>query len=273
MRSIADLTPPPLRGAAYGLRQALDSIGAVLGPLLAIVFMATSNGNYRFVFWIALVPGLLAVIILLFAVPDQPRSANARPRAPIHRDQIGRLGRRYWGVVITGMVFALARFSEAFLLLRASDVGLAGAKVPVILLIMSLVFALGAYPVGRLSDAINSRTGLLQIGLAVLLVSHLVLAAASSVAVVALGAALWGLHMALTQGLLSALVADTAREEYRGTAFGIFGLLSGVAALIASVLAGWLWQQYGPSAAFIAGAIFSGAALVGFALLPRLSRR
>ena len=265
---IADLAPAHQWGSAYGLRQALDSVGAFLGPLLAVAIMTLTGGDYRAVFWLAGLPGVIAVAILVFRV-QEPAGRTVKPaRLPVNATDIRRLDRAYWLVLAVGVVFSLARFSEAFLLLRAEAVGLSPNLVPLVLVIISLVYALGAYPVGRLSDRIG-RLRLLSAGLAFLIVADVILAGATGVLAVAAGAALWGLHLAFTQGLFAALVADTSAATVRGTAFGVYGLVTGVAVLLASVLAGWLWDRYGAPATFLAGALFSLLALAGFEALRR----
>jgi len=272
---VADIVPRELRGAAYGLRQALDTVGAFIGPVLAVVFMAWLADDIKAVLWVAVVPALLAVLLLVFAV----REPDPEPRRPGVRNgltvaDIGRLSVRYWLVVALAAVFTLARFSEAFLILRAQDVGLAIGYVPLIMIVMNVVYAVVAYPAGVAADRISARK-LVVYGLGVLIVADLVLAVAASPAVAFVGAAFWGLHMALTQGLLSKLVADTAPAELRGTAFGIFNLVSGGALLLASVIAGTLWSEFGAPAAFIAGAAFAGVAAGGmlFYRSPRVATR
>jgi len=228
-------------------------------------------GDFRTVFWFAVIPGVLAVALLAFGV-DEPESAAARRAAanPIQWKTLGELSGAFWFVVVAGAVFTLARFSEAFLILRAQQHGLPDTYAPMVLVVMNLVFALAAYPVGRLADRMN-HTFLLGAGLAVLIVADLVLAQSQGLAAVALGVALWGLHMGLTQGLLATMVADTAPAQLRGTAFGIFNLASGVAMLIASALAGLLWDRVGAAATFYAGALFSLAALIMLAMRSRRS--
>jgi len=263
---IADLTPPEIRGAAYGLRQSLDTVGAFAGPLLAIALMGLLAGDFRAVFWFAVIPAALAVLLLIFGV-QEPAAAVPRsgPRSPIHWRTLGELGRHYWWVVAVGGAFTLARFSEAFLILRARDFGLADVLAPLVLVVMNVVYAASAYPFGRLADRVSHRV-LLGAGLAVLVVSDLVLAGAQGLAATAAGVALWGLHMGMTQGLLATMVADAAPARLRGTAFGFFNLASGVAMLIASVLAGLLWDRLGAAAAFYAGAAF---AIISVVLLLR----
>lgn len=263
---LADITPTEVRGAAYGLRQSLDSIGAFLGPLLAILLMRATADNFRAVFWFAALPGLLAVSVLVLAVRETGGGAPRPTGAPLQRARLARLGNPYWFVLATGVLFTLARFSEAFLLLRAQNLGLADHLVPLILMTLSLCFALGAYPAGRLSDRLGRAT-LLSGGLLLLVLADLTLALAGSVVWVVLGAALWGLHMALTQGIFASLVADTAQPENRGTAFGLFGLATGMAVFIASLVAGWLWELFGPRATFLTGAVFAILALLSFLLL------
>jgi len=265
---VADVTRVELLGAAYGLRQSLDTIGAFVGPLLAIVIMAATGGNFRTVFWIAVIPGFFSVSILAFGVSEPAGRSSKSSRKPIRYKDVFQLPTSYWMVVIFGSLFTLARFSEAFLLLRAEDVGVTASLIPGILVLMNLVFSLTAYPIGHLSDRLG-RTGLVALGLAVLIVSDLVLAAAQTGWQVAAGAMLWGLHMGLTQGLLAAMVADTAQQNLRGTAFGIFSMAGGLAVLIASLVAGWLWDVLGAPATFLAGASFAAAALSGYLFLRK----
>jgi MFS family permease len=267
---IADIAPAELRGASFGLRQSLDTVGAFLGPLLAIGLMVLVANNFTVVFWIAVIPAFLsfAVIILVVREPDRPQGATV-VKSPLSLVELRRLSGAYWFVVAVAAIFTLARFSEAFLVLRAQSVGLSLALVPAVLVVMNVAYALSAWPAGVLSDRIG-RFGVLSAGFALLLVADLSLAFAENMGVVAVGAALWGLHMGLTQGLLSALVADTAPLELRGTAFGMFNLVTGLAMLAASVIAGGLWDIIGPGGTFLAGALFTAAAL---AALPFLRRR
>ncbi|RMH04535.1 MAG: MFS transporter [Planctomycetota bacterium] len=263
---VADLVPPRLRGAAYGLRQALDSVGACLGPLLAVEFMALFANDVRAVLWVAVVPAFLAVLLLIVAVLEPERAAaGSPPGLRLTLRGAGRLPRGYWLVVALGALLTLARFSEAFLILRGYDVGLAMAYVPGILVAMNLVYAGAAYPAGAAADRIPART-LLLLGLGVLVGADVVLALAARPGTVFLGAAFWGLHLALTQGLLAKLVADSAPVELRGTAFGWFNMVTGCALLLASVLAGWLWSRCGAGATFLVGASFAALAAVGLSL-------
>jgi MFS family permease len=258
---VADLAPPEVRGAAFGLRQALDTVGAFLGPLLAVGFMLLWQDNFRHVFWIAVIPGVLSVALLLFGVQEPGHARDARRQNPIRRANLVRLGRPYWWVVIAGAVFTLARFSEAFLVLRAREGGLALAWTPLVLIAMNAVYAVGAFPFGKLADRMSHAT-LLGWGLLVLIVADLLLASAEGGPVMWSGIALWGLHMAMTQGLLATMVADTAPEDLRGTAFGFFNLVSGVALLVASGVAGLLWDRFGAPTTFLAGAGLTAAALL-----------
>lgn len=267
---VADLTPPKIRGAAYGLRQSLDTMGAFLGPLLGIGLMLIWAGNFRIVFWFALIPAFIAVLLLVFGVQEPGIAGRLKPAAPIQWQTIEQMGGAYWFVVAVGGVFTLARFSEAFLILRAQQQGLPDTYAPLVLVVMSLVYALSAYPLGKLADRM-SHLKLLAAGLIVLIAADLVLAQAHGLAAVALGVALWGLHLGMTQGLLATMVANTAPARLRGTAFGVFNLVSGIALLIASVLAGLLWGRLGPSVTFYAGAVFSTVALLMLALRSRRS--
>ncbi len=260
---VADIAPPHLRGASFGLRQSLDTLGAFLGPLLAIGLMWWTQDAFQTVFWFAVLPAFLAFGLIVFAVKEPAHPPGRRPvRAPLSRRELARLGSAYWWVVAVGAVFTLARFSEAFLVLRAQEAGLALMWVPAVLVVMNLVYSAAAYPAGALSDRVG-RTQLLVAGLVVLVAADLVLAFVPGLWGVGAGVVLWGLHMAFTQGLLATLVADTAPAELRGTAFGVFNLVTGVALLAASVIAGLLWDQLGSSATFLAGAGFALAALVG----------
>lgn len=259
---VADLVPEPLRGAAYGLRQALDSVGALIGPLLAIAALAWLALDLRAALWVAVIPAAAAVLVLVLGVREPGHAAGAPARAPIRLDDARRLAGAYWLVVALGAVLTLARFSEAFLVLRASDLGLPIAWVPAVMVVMSLVYAGVSYPAGRAFDA-GHRRALLFWGLAALIAADLALAAAASAPMLFVGVALWGLHMGLTQGLLAALVAATAPADLRGTAFGILNLVSGAGLLAASVLAGALWEAVGPAATFYAGAAFTAVALAG----------
>jgi len=266
---VADLTPEPQRGAAYGLRQALDTVGAVLGPTVAVLLLAASGGDFRLVFWTAVGPAFVAVAVLAWAVREPESGRAPRPaHSPIQRAELARLPARYWLVVAFGGVLTLARFSEAFLVLRAQDVGLAIAQAPLALVVMNLGYAATSYPLGRRSD--RGRRPVAVFGVACLVVADVVLAAGSGRPVLALvGALLWGVHMGATQGLLSAVVADAAPADLRGTAFGLFHLLVGVAQLAASVIAGALWSWIGPAQTFTAGALFSAAALAGLVFVRR----
>ena len=260
---IADTTPPHMRGASFGLRQSLDTVGAFLGPLAAIGIMWWTSDNIRAVFWIAVIPAFLSLALIITVVKEPKRPAHLRRvRAPLSLPELRRLGRPYWTVVAVATVFTLARFSEAFLVLRAQSGGFPPMWIPVVLVIMNVVYALSAYPAGILSDRFD-RPRILAMGLLVLVAADLVLAFAPGLTAVILGVALWGLHMGMTQGLIATLVTEAAPAELRGTAFGMLNLLTGVATLAASVTAGALWNVYGPSGTFLAGAGFAGMTFLG----------
>ena len=259
---VADLTPPDQRGAAFGLRQALDTVGAFLGPLVAVGLMLMWANDFRAVFWVAVVPGLLAVALLAVGIREPARQASAPRSNPITRVNLARLSRAYWWVVAIGAVFTLARFSEAFLVLRAQQAAVPLALVPLVMVAMNAVYAASAYPFGRLADRMDHGR-LLAWGLVVLIAADLVLASGTGWATLGIGVALWGLHMGMTQGLLAAMVADNAPADLRGTAFGFFNLVGGVALLLASGLAGGLWDRFGAASTFLAGAGFAGLALAG----------
>jgi MFS family permease len=268
---VADLTPAPLRGAAYGLRQSLDSVGAVLGPALAVVLMVWLAGDIRMVMAVAVVPAVITVILLVVYVREPDRApAPAVRKMRFTVANAGRLPSQYWLVVSLGGVFTLARFSEAFLVLRALDAGLALTYVPLVMIVMNVVYAVAAYPAGAAADRMRPAS-LLLAGLLLLVAADVVLAVAASPIVVFAGVSLWGLHMGLTQGLLSKLVADHAPSDLVATAFGIFNLVTGGALLLASVVAGALWSTFGPSATFLTGAGLAGVAALGVARLSPAS--
>ena len=259
---VADIAPATVRGAAFGLRQSLDTVGAFLGPLLAVGLMLLWANDFRAVFWVAVIPGMLAVALLLIGVREPERHVGDKRSNPIRQENLQRLSGAYWWVVGVGAVFTLARFSEAFLVLRAQQGGIPVALVPLVMVAMNLVYAASAYPFGKLSDRMSHKM-LLALGLAVLIAADLVLATDDHWATVLVGVTLWGVHMGMTQGLLATMVADTAPTDLRGTAFGFFNLVSGIAMLIASVVAGLLWDQLGASFTFYTGAVFCIIALLG----------
>jgi MFS family permease len=266
---VADIAPCNLRGAAYGLRQSLDSIGALMGPLAAVVLMVWLANDIRAVLWVAVAPAFIAVALLVFGVHDPERTeVSSGIRSPVTFTDAMRLPRRYWLIVLLGAVFTLARFSEAFLVLRAQSVGLTLGYVPLVLVVMNVFYTATAYPAGVAADRHRQRV-LLIAGLAMLVAADLVLAAAASPLLAFIGAALWGMHMGLTQGLFTKLVADTAPEKFRGTAFGIFNLVSGGGLLLASVVAGMLWSTFGAAVTFLAGAAFAMVAVCGLLAFRR----
>ncbi|ULL01649.1 MFS transporter [Bradyrhizobium sp. I71] len=269
---VADLAPAALMGASFGLRQSLDTIGAFLGPLTAIGLMHLTGDNYAAVFWIAVVPAFAAVGLMVFGVKEPERAIGAVAKFKPHFADVWQLPRPFWAVVAVAVVLTLARFSEAFLILRAQNVGLAVGLVPIVLVVMNFAYALAAYPAGVLSDRFGHQAVLI-VGVATLVVADLLLALASSMPILLLGVVFWDLHMGLTQGLFAALVADTAPADLRGTAFGVFNLASGGAMLAASVVAGALWDVYGPIATFLAGAAFTTVALVGLLGLRKQFRK
>jgi len=270
---VADITPAEIRGRAYGLRQALDTAGAFAGPLIAIALMALFADNMRSVFWVALIPAVLAVLCVVIGVEERAAGLE-RPKAPIRIGDLRRLPRSFWNVVALGVLFTLARFSEAFLILKANAEGLPLMWAPLVLVVMNVVYSLGAYPAGALADRLPART-LFLMGIAVLIGADLTLAFGAGIAGAFAGIALWGAHMALTQGLLAKLVADRAPADLRGSAFGFFNLATGVALLLASVAAGLLWDAVGPTATFLGGGAFAlaaGAVLLGVGRSRRTAR-
>lgn len=257
---VADVTPPELRGAAFGLRQSLDSVGAFIGPLLAVGLMLLFSDNIQTVLWFAVLPALLAVALIVFGVHEPATTTeHGRLRSPISRASLRRFPATFWRVTLIGAVFTLARFSEAFLIIRAQQAGLAVTWLPLVMVLLALFYLLSAYPVGKYSDRVG-RHGLLASGLLLLILADLLLAVDGSLLCVLFGVALWGLHLGFSQGILAAMVADSAPAELRGTAFGVFNLLSGVAMLVASGLAGWLWQRFGAASCFVTGGGFAGLA-------------
>jgi MFS family permease len=267
---IADLAPAGMRGAAFGLRQSLDTVGAFLGPLLAVGLMILWSNDFRAVFWVAVIPGLLSVAVLVLGVREPQVAPDHRRSNPVTRANLARMGSAYWWVVAIGAAFTLARFSEAFLVLRAEQAGIALALVPLVMVAMNIVYAASAYPFGRLSDRI-SHTWLLVAGLLVLAAADVVLALPPTTTTLLAGVALWGIHMGMTQGLLAAMVAESAPADLRGTAFGFFNLMSGLAMLVASVIAGLLWDSLGAAFTFHAGAGFCALTLMVLVLRGRRS--
>ena len=262
---VADIAPPHLRGAAFGLRQSLDTVGAFLGPLIAVGLMLLWADDFRAVFWVAVVPGLMAVGLLLFGIQEPTHQLTSKGKSPIQWGTVRRLRPHYWWIVGFGALFTLARFSEAFLVLRAQQSGIPVALVPLVMVAMNVIYACSAYPFGKLSDQMR-HTRLLTLGLLVLIAADLVLAMNDHWSMVLLGVGLWGLHLGMTQGLLAAMVANRAPADLRGTAYGFFNVASGLAMLVASILAGFLWDRYGASVTFYAGALFCGIALTGLIL-------
>ncbi len=267
---VADIAPAHMRGAAFGLRQSLDTVGAFMGPLLAMLLMLLWANDFRAVFWVAVIPGALAVLLLFFGVKE-PESVPSEKRVnPIRKENLRRLSPAYWWVVGIGAIFTLARFSEAFLVLRAQQQGIPIAFVPLVMVAMNVVYALSAFPFGRLSDRM-SHSKLLVIGMFALMLADFILAAASHWSVMLLGIVVWGLHMGMTQGLLAAMVADTSPSDLRGTAFGFFNLVSGLAMLIASVLAGLLWESFGASFTFLGGAAICCLGILSITIKPKFT--
>ena len=264
---VADLAPLHLRGAAFGLRQSLDTVGAFAGPLLAVGLMLLWANNFRAVFWVAVVPGLLAVALLVVGIVEPDRAPSAPRTNPIRKENLRRLTAPYWWVVGIGALFTLARFSEAFLVLRANQIGIPLALVPLVMVAMNLIYAVSAYPFGKLSDRV-SHTRLLMLGLLVMVAADLVLAFSMHWSALFGGVVLWGMHMAMTQGLLATMVAATAPSDLRGTAYGLFNLVSGVAMLFASAIAGLMWDRFGAAATFGTSALFCVVAMIALTFRP-----
>ncbi|EIP86955.1 Permeases of the major facilitator superfamily [Burkholderia humptydooensis MSMB43] len=271
---VADVAPPEIRGACFGLRQSMDTVGAFAGPLLAIVLMLAFADHIRAVLWFAVVPAFAAIVLILFGV-DEPAAAPAAARtfrSPLHWRALRAFSGRYWFVVLIGTAFTLARFSEAFLVLRAQQAGLDIAWIPAVMVVMSVAYAASAYPVGIVSDTFGARAPLAA-GMLLLIAADLLLGASASPTALFAGVAVWGLHMGFTQGMLAALVAETAPAELRGTAFGVFNLAGGIAMLAASALAGWLWEHHGAPTTFFTGAALAAVALAMCGFVRRRPRR
>jgi MFS family permease len=263
---IADVAPAEIRGACFGLRQSMDTVGAFLGPLAAILLMLLLNGNIKLVLWVAVIPSVIAVLLIVMSVDEPACSIKSRPfHSPLKWTVLTRFSAQYWWVVIIGGLFTLARFSEAFLVLRAQQMHLQITWIPIVMVVMSLAYALSAYPAGLLSDQMNKKC-LLGIGLGFLVLADLTLAHVTSIPVLILGVALWGLHMGFSQGILATMVAETTPPELKGTAFGLFNFVSGALMLLANLIAGWLWDSYGAELTFYCGAAFAGLALLQLAI-------
>ena len=267
---IADITPAEIRGASFGLRKSLDTVGGFVGPIAAIGLMLWTGGSFSTIFWIAVIPAFLAVGLLVACVKEPDVPAARKKGAALNLKDAVLLNRANWVVILVSSILAIARFSEAFLLLRSQQVGFSIAWVPATMVIMHLVYGLAAYPVGMLSDRIG-RNVMLGISLLFLLAGDLVLAYTATIPFLILGIVLWGLHMGFSQGILATLIADTAPSHLRGTAFGVFSLTTGILALVGNLAAGALWDQQGAQATFLMGALLSGAAIMGLPLLRKYS--
>lgn len=270
---VAAVTPQGMRGASFGLRKSLDTVGGFLGPLIAIAAMLLLAGDIVTVFWLAALPAGMAVAVLIFAVREPAESRAEIKNIPAFRfADAFRLNPAIWTVICLAGVIMLARFSEAFLLLKSVEAGFSLTWVPVSIVIMHGVYGLCAYPVGKLSDTIGN-TGLLLCSLVFLVVAHLTIAFSATVWEFVIGIVFWGLHMGFSQGLLGAMVADASPAGLRASAFGAFNLVTGIVLLIGNVAAGWLWQDLGSHAPFIAGALLSLFAFFAIAVLQRKTNR
>ncbi|MCU6173535.1 MFS transporter [Citrobacter cronae] len=264
---VADVTPSEIRGAAYGLRQSLDTIGAFLGPLLAVGLMLLWNNDFRTIFWVAVIPGVLSIALLWFGLSEPKTPVTNKRTNPLRRENLKKLSAAYWWVVGLGALFTLARFSEAFLVLRAYQMDIPLFAIPLVMVAMNLVYSLSAYPFGKMSDSMN-HARMLQAGLLVLIAADITLALSHHWSTLLIGVGLWGIHMGMTQGLLAAMIAHTAPAELRGTAFGMFNLISGIALLVASTGAGILWETMGAASTFYAGAVICAIVLAGMRFTP-----
>ncbi|MDU1876509.1 MFS transporter [Citrobacter sp.] len=264
---VADVTPSEIRGAAYGLRQSLDTVGAFLGPLLAVGLMLLWNNDFHTIFWVAVIPGVLSIALLWFGLSEPKTPVTDKRTNPLRRENLQKLSAAYWWVVGLGALFTLARFSEAFLVLRAYQMDIPLFAIPLVMVAMNLVYSLSAYPFGKMSDSMN-HTRMLQAGLLVLIAADITLALSHHWSTLLIGVGLWGIHMGMTQGLLAAMIAHTAPAELRGTAFGMFNLISGIALLLASTGAGILWETLGAASTFYAGAVICAIVLAGMRFTP-----
>jgi MFS family permease len=269
---IADISEENIRGASFGLRQSLDTAGAIIGPLLAAGLMIVMADNIAAIFWVAVIPAFLAAGLMIFAVSEPPKHEIQSPSVRLPRlASLNSFSVTYWMVVAVAAALTLARFSEAFLILKARNVGLPLALVPGVMVVMNIAYAISAYPSGALSDRAG-RSSVVLAGAALLLLADVMLALAAATPLLLLGIVLWGLHMGLTQSVLAALVADAAPAGLRGTAFGVLNFVSGVALVAGGVIAGLLWDTVGPAMTFFAGAFFAALAVGGAALLWRHQR-
>jgi len=262
---IADDTPPAVRGRAFGLRQALDTAGALLAPVVAIALMMLLGGRIRLVFWIAVLPAALSALLAWLALREPEERVATAKASPFFRG-FRDLDKATKRLLAVGFMFTLARFSESFLILKGMEAGLSESWSPITLALFNLAYVALAYPAGALSDRMNSRS-ILMAGIAVLIAGNLVLAKSETPLGLFIGIVLWGAHMALTQGIFSRMVADSAPEHLRATSFGAFWFVTGIGSLLASLGAGWLWDSDGSSATFLASA---GIAAVAFAMLSLL---
>ncbi|OLL27253.1 MFS transporter [Burkholderia sp. SRS-W-2-2016] len=266
---VADVAPPAIRGACFGLRQSMDTVGAFLGPLLAIGLMFHFSDHIRTVLWFSVIPAIIAIALIAFGLGETGHTPARRTfRSPLHWRSLREFSARYWWYVGIGASVMLARFSEAFLVLRAQQAGLELAWIPGVMVVMSLVYSVSAYPVGKLSDRLNHRV-LLGMGLTFLIVADLLLGLGHSMLLLFVGVAVWGLHMGFTQGVVTALIAEAAPPTLRGTAFGVFNLACGLCMIVGSTLAGWLWDRFGSPTTFVAGAALAVVPLVLCLLAPR----
>jgi MFS family permease len=232
-------------------------VGAFLAPLIAIGLMLLTADNYRFVFWIAAIPALLAVFLLMAGVKE-PQSTAITPGKkgafPLTLKTLHRLPRELWFTLMLAGLLSLARFSDAFLILRSQQAGLPIAWAPLVMVVMNIVYAVSSYPGGLLSDRFG-RIAPLVAGTLILILGNILLASSSGLLLPAIGIVCWGLHLGLTQGVLSAMIADAAPAALKATAFGLLNLVSGLGLLTASITAGALWDQIGSSAMFLAALV------------------
>jgi MFS family permease len=263
---IADETPPAVRGRAFGLRQTLDTAGALLAPLAAIGLMAAFASDIRMVFWVAVIPAAASFLLAWLALREPEQQLAPLTNSPLFagfRD----LGKDTRRLLAVGFLFTLARFSEGFLILKGIEIGLSEAMSPLTLAMFNLAFVALAYPAGALSDRVRPKM-LLIAGMVMLIAGNLILAKTESFSGLVAGVALWGAHMAFTQGIFARMIADSAPADLRATSFGAFWFVSGLGGLAASLAAGLLWDRDGSAATFLTSALVAGAAVAMLSLLP-----
>ncbi len=264
---VADVTDESIRGAAYGLRQSLDAAGAFVGPLLATLLLLLWTEDLRSIFWIALIPGAACLALILFGVEDNV-TPTVNTKRIAWKDLKSVMTPAFVQLVILGTLFSLARFSNAFIVLRAAAIGIEHAWIPMAVVLMNITFSLSSYPFGKLADKLNPMK-LLALGMVLLALANLLFAYAENYRILAAGIVLFGMHLGATQGIFSTIISEIAPSEVRATAFGIFNFFSGLALLASGLVAGSLWEYMGAQYCFGGGVVF---ALITLSLIPRFKQ-